>query len=108
MPHEEDIDGSFSRGDASGFDGLARLCLARRLGPGYWPRLARRRHHRRRDRLQPLSLRLLRRSRLLRPGLCRWSLWTLLMAAFALLGWLWLGGPQRAGLRVIRSATLNL
>src|SRR6476646_5610999 len=70
--HEEDTDGGGGRGHAGGFDGFACLCLARRLGSGYWPRLARRRHHWRRDRLQPLSVRLLRPGLLLwRPRLCR-------------------------------------
>ena len=55
--HEEDTVGGGGRGHAGGFDGFACLCLARRLGSGYWPRPARRRHHRRRDRLQSLSVR---------------------------------------------------
>src|SRR5215475_7744075 len=96
--HEEIIVGACCCRHPGRFDGFAGLCLARRLGSGYRPGSARRRDHRRCDRLQLLSVRLLRsRLRLWAGLLRRRSLRPLLLAASALLGWLWLARPQRAG-----------
>src|SRR5262249_2364185 len=84
-------------------DRLARTGVARWVGARCRRGPDRRRDHRRRNRIEPvlLSAGTLLRTRLLRSGLCRRSVWRpLLLAAPAFLGWRRLAVPQRPRLRL--------